>query len=70
LTGTKLGIAPARRARAGFRKISKKISCISRSRRARAGLTVYPPRIQIRDLAAQLAQLAGLYNYVMTKSEF
>jgi hypothetical protein len=39
------------RARAGFRKFSKTNSCIARARRGLAGLTVYPPRIQIRDVA-------------------
>jgi hypothetical protein len=31
-------MAPARQARAGFRKFSGKISCIARLRRTRAGL--------------------------------
>jgi hypothetical protein len=43
-------MAPARRARAGFRKFSGNISCIERARRARAGFTVYPPWIQIADV--------------------
>jgi hypothetical protein len=54
-----------------------------RARRARAGLTVYPPWIQIRDVAAARAQSYdrkskfGLRHgiklielYAMTKSEF
>jgi hypothetical protein len=36
-------MAPAQRLCAGFRKFSGKNSCIARARRARAGLTVYPP---------------------------
>jgi hypothetical protein len=45
-------IAPARLSRAGLRNFLGEISFIARARRARAGLTVYPPRIQIRDVAA------------------
>jgi hypothetical protein len=59
--------------RAGFRKFSKKISCIARARRGRAGLTVYPPWIQIRDVAATtmvvLSHAIENQNGV-TKSEF
>ena len=49
-------IRPARQLRAGFRKFSKKNSCFARAPRGRAGLTVYPPRIQIRDVAASIAR--------------
>jgi hypothetical protein len=34
-----------------FVNFRKKISCIARARRAPAGLTVYPPWIQIAELA-------------------
>jgi hypothetical protein len=44
-------MAPTRRVSAGFRKFSKKKIHASRARRARTGLTVYPPWIQIRDVA-------------------
>jgi hypothetical protein len=63
-----------------------KISCIARARHARAGLTVYPPWIQIRDVAAPSSRSGscdrkskfGLRHaiklidpvYCMTKSEF
>jgi hypothetical protein len=50
LTGRELAHS-ARAALAGFRKFSKKKSCITRTRRAQAGLTVYPPWIQIADVA-------------------
>jgi hypothetical protein len=49
-------IRPARRLCAGFRKFSKKNSCIARARRGRACLTVYPPRIQIADVATPRTQ--------------
>jgi hypothetical protein len=39
-----------------FVNFRKKISCIARARRGRAGLTVYPPWIQIRDVAATSSQ--------------
>ena len=44
-------MTPAQRLRAGFRKFSKKNSCIARPRRARAGLTVYPPSRTLEPLA-------------------
>jgi hypothetical protein len=34
-----------------FVNFREKNLCIARARRCRAGLTVYPPRIQIRDVA-------------------
>jgi hypothetical protein len=46
----------ARAVRAGFRKFSKKNSCIARARRARTGLTVYPPWIQIADVSVARTQ--------------
>jgi hypothetical protein len=50
-------ITPARQPRAGFRKFSrKKKSCIARAGRARVGLTVYSPWIQIREVAASIAR--------------
>ena len=49
-------MAPARRRRAGFRKFSEKKLCITRARRAREGLTVYPPWIQIADVADASSQ--------------
>ena len=57
LTGREL----AHRARAAVaRGISYKFSggksCIARARRARAGLTFYPPWIQIADVAPSLAR--------------
>jgi hypothetical protein len=45
-------IKPARRMRTGFHKFSKKISCIAHAWRGHAGLTVYPPRIQMGDVAS------------------
>ena len=76
-------IRPARRFRAGFRKFSKKNSCIARARRGHAGLTVYPPMIQIADVVIDSSQSCdrkskfGLRHgikltelYAMTKSEF
>jgi hypothetical protein len=76
-------IRPARWLRAGFRKFSGKKSCIARPRRGRAGLTVYPPMIQIRDVAPASYQWCdrkskfGLRHaiklnmlYCITKSEF
>ena len=50
-------IAPAQRSCAGFRKFSGggKL-CIARARRARAGLTVHPPWIQIIDVFAASSQ--------------
>jgi len=45
-------IAPARWLRAGFRKFSGKKLCIA----ARAGSTVYPPWIQIADIARSIAR--------------
>ncbi len=44
-------IAPARWLRAGFRKFSGGNPCIA----ARAGLTIYPPWIQIKDVARSIA---------------
>ena len=77
-------MAAARCDRAGFRKFSrKKIMHRARARRARAGLTVYPPWIQIADVAATSSQSCdrkskfGLRHriklnelYAVTKSEF
>jgi hypothetical protein len=83
LTETELAHRANAATQAGFRKFSKKISCIARSRRACAGLTVYPPRIQIADVEAASSQSCdrkskfGLRHaielielYCMTKSEF
>jgi hypothetical protein len=51
LSGRKLAQS-ARAARArDFVNFREKKSCNARTRRARAGLTVYPPWIQIRDVA-------------------
>ena len=50
------GASRPRGGSAGFRKFSGEKSCIVRTWRARAGLTVYPPRIQIADVAASLAR--------------
>jgi hypothetical protein len=56
-SGPRGGISFARDfLRAGFRKFSGKNSCIARARRGRAGWTVYPPRIQIADVAAPIAR--------------
>jgi hypothetical protein len=44
LSGRKLAHGAPRGARARFRKISGGNLCIARARRARAGLTVYPPK--------------------------
>ena len=76
-------IRPTRRLRAGFRKFSGKKSCIARARRGRARLTVYPPRIQIRDVAISIARrdhrkskfglrhaIKLTESYGVTKSEF
>jgi hypothetical protein len=55
----------SQRSRAGFRKFSKeKKSCIARTRRASAGLTVYPPWIQIGDVARHLDLLNLVLNLV------
>ena len=57
LTGTELAHQTRAAAAPGMSYIfEEKNSCIARARRRRAGLTVYPPRIQIRDVAARIAR--------------
>jgi hypothetical protein len=51
-------MAPVRRACAGFRKFSGGKLCMARSRRAHAGLTVYPSWIQIADVATAIIELS------------
>jgi hypothetical protein len=66
-------MAPAQSLGAGFCKFSRKKSCIACARRARAGLTVYPPWIQIADVAPRPLVLGGIIenqnsDFVMTKN--
>ena len=44
-------VVPAQSKRAGFRNFFGGKLCIARARRSRPGLKVYPPWIQIRDVA-------------------
>ena len=56
LTETKLAHLARAAVVRGISKIFEKNSCIARPRRGRAGLTVYPPRIQITDVAMSIAR--------------
>jgi hypothetical protein len=56
LTGTKLAHQARAAVARGISYFFGKKSCIARARRGRAGLTVYPPKIQIRDVSLSIAR--------------